>query len=79
MNGSEQNFTECWRRTVQNIKDGADRVQATADAFPADIGGMTVLDLEIIFARHAAALADHSVAINCLFQIMARQLQPKIN
>jgi hypothetical protein len=40
---------------------------------------MTVLDLEIIFARHAAALADHSVAINCLFQIMARQLQPKIN
>jgi hypothetical protein len=74
MNKSDEKYAELWRRTVGNIKCGADRIQATADAFPSENASLTMQDAEILFARHAAALADHTVAVNCLFHIMAEHL-----
>lgn len=74
MKAADHSFAERWRLTVRNVQDGADRMQATADAFPRGIAAMISLDVDALYLRHAEALADHTVALNCLGRLIAERL-----
>ena len=67
-------FAERWRAVVRHIQDGAERLQATADALPPDLPSSAEANLRGLVARHAKALFDHTVAMNCLDALIADQL-----
>ncbi len=73
MEATEQDFAERWRSVVRHLRDGAERLQATADRIPPDLGRDADPDLCRSFTRHIEAFADYTVALNCLHALIAER------
>ena len=70
MSVTEQDVA-AWRAVVRHVRDGAARLQATADDIPPELVPRAVPDLQDLFARHAEAFADYTVALNCMRALIA--------
>ena len=66
MRVTEQDFAERWRAVVRHVRDGAERMQATADDIPPELVLGADPGLRGLLARHVEAFADYAVALNCL-------------
>ena len=73
MNVTEQDFAERWRSIVRHVRDGAERLQATADSIPPELVPGIAPDLRGLLAWHAEAFADYAVALNCLGALIAER------
>ena len=73
MTPDNRSFPERWQSTVTNVRSSADRLQASADALPPEATVTTAEGLHKLYSRHIAALADHSVALNCLNRLIAER------
>lgn len=68
-----QDFAERWQSVVRHVRDGAERLQATADDIPPELVLGADPDLRGLLARHARAFADYTVALNCLGALVAER------
>ena len=69
----EQDAAERWRSVVRRVQDGVERLQATADEIPPDVGQNADPGLRGSFTRHIEAFADYTVALNCLHALIAER------
>lgn len=67
----ERDLARRWRATIGHVQDGAERVQATADALTPELSPGAEPNLRGLIARHTGALFDHTVALNCLHALIA--------
>ncbi len=73
----EQDFAARWRSVVRHLHHGAECLQATADDIPPELPARADLALRTMFARHSEALADHSVAVSCLYLLISEHATRK--
>ncbi|MGI4954040.1 MAG: hypothetical protein ACRYGM_19735 [Janthinobacterium lividum] len=60
-----------WQLIAAQVKNGADRLQATTDVLPPEFNMVDAAVIQALLSRHAQALVDHMVAVNCLAGLLA--------
>ena len=71
----EEDFVERWRAVIRHVQNGAERLQATADAIPPELSPGVEANLRGLLARHTEAFTDHAVALNCLDALIADHIE----
>ncbi len=74
----EEEFVERWRAVIRHVQNGAERLQATADAIPPNLSLGVEVNLRGLLARHTEAFTDHAVALNCLDVLIAAHIEGRV-